>query len=432
MRKQHTLCALVIRPSDRAIFTVEGNRLPAKEIEAANSWMLDAGNKLVQQAMLDMFGVAPVVLRRYEQERDEARTQTTIVYELDYFEPAVTGRWRPAAELAHPPHRAIAERAAANLNAPPTRAPWMSRGWHASAEAWITQQLTQHGYTVTNIEPHRSWCISYLARILTTSGERFFFKASIDLPLFANEGAVTAYLHGQFPRVVPRPIAVDVARHWFILADFGKPIDNHKQLDLPTRLAVIERVVEMQRASAAKIDDLLANGCVDRRLPLLMSELEGWEAEDAPVYRGLSAEEAARLRAALPTLRESCQTLIDSPLPTTLIHGDLHEGNLHLDGNDLTIFDWSDAAVGFPWVDQFLIFDAPDEKREQVTAAYLKLWEGVASAEQLQRFWQFWQPLFYFYHAVSYVSIFDHIDPTTAWELGGDASGYVRGGLKYL
>jgi aminoglycoside phosphotransferase (APT) family kinase protein len=60
-----------------------------------------------------------------------------------------------------------------------------------------------------------------------------------------------------------------------------------------------------------------------------------------------------------------------STLPHTLIHGDLHPGNL-LGG---TIIDWSDAAVANPLHDlNHYLCNAPEEQREELLDAYAEAW----------------------------------------------------------
>jgi Ser/Thr protein kinase RdoA (MazF antagonist) len=62
-------------------------------------------------------------------------------------------------------------------------------------------------------------------------------------------------------------------------------------------------------------------------------------------------------------------------LPTTLVHGDFHAGNVARHQGRLVVFDWSDAVVGHPLMDAAAwIWEAPDE------AALSTRWETWVDA----------------------------------------------------
>ncbi len=420
---QLTIYALILHVEETTVFANADGQLPSTEIMAEGWWQVDAGKPIIQNALTELLGLSPIILRRFEPIiTDEEKKTAQIVYELDYGKPQCAGGWISAENLINQTHRTIAQ----TQQTLPNQAPWMRRGWHESAMQWISDQMTAHGRTVRRIEPARSWCISYLAKIYTTSDELFYFKATIDLPLFVKEGAIMAYLNRLYPELVPAPIAFDEARNFFISADFG-PVAT--ELDSEARFAMLREIVTMQRKSADKIPDLLANGCIDRR-HFLQQITECFQ--DADAYVGLSEEETLRLKAALPELKRRAQILHDSPLPATLIHGDLHQGNIQLDNEKVTIFDWSDAAVGFPWVDALLVLFTSEEEQTAARDVYLACWESYAPIATLRTLWELWLPLFYIHHAISYFSIFANLDPTTSWELGGNASGFLKRALKYL
>ena len=69
----------------------------------------------------------------------------------------------------------------------------------------------------------------------------------------------------------------------------------------------------------------------------------------------------------------------------TLVHGDLHPGNVaRLDG-ELAYFDWTDACVAHPFFDLHSLQWQKDEAtRAALLDAYLGAWEGVASPERLR------------------------------------------------
>ncbi len=417
--------ALIIHRDGETVFVTDDGQLPNTDVMAESWWHIDAGKPIVQDAFAKRLGVAPIVLRRFEPTITSEEDKTAqLVYELDYVKPRCAGRWSSAEALPNSHHRTIAQ----TQQAFPNKAPWMRRGWRESATQWIGQQMALLGKTIERIEPHRSWCISYLAKIYTTSADIFYFKATIALPLFVDEGAIMAYLNGLFPALVPAPVAFDMEQQWFISADFG---DVSTNLDRKSRFAMLRKVAAMQIESASKVPELLANGCIDRRLPHFLQQINDRFQEPAS-FAGLTEVETKQLQGALPKIKRRAEMFLTSPLPATLIHGDLHQGNIHLSGQAVTIFDWSDAAVGFPWVDAMLALFAPEEERDAARDVYLTCWERYASLEELRDLWEQWIPLFYIHHAISYFSIFANLDPTTSWELGGNAAEFLRHALNHL
>lgn len=92
--------------------------------------------------------------------------------------------------------------------------PWEYPGWSASASAWIEASLPG----VTNVEQYATWSVSSVLRVETEAG-RYYFKAAPTH--FRHEAAVTKMLAERFPEAIPRSIAVDAERGWFLTEDFG-------------------------------------------------------------------------------------------------------------------------------------------------------------------------------------------------------------------
>ena len=88
-------------------------------------------------------------------------------------------------------------------------------------------------------------------------------------------------------------------------------------------------------------------------------------------------------RAALPEVERWLAELAAYDVPETLVHGDLHLGNVaHHDGR-LAVFDWSDASVGHPFVDlATLVRSSPPDERDELVSAYLTAWrEALPGAD---------------------------------------------------
>ena len=246
------------------------------------------------------------------------------------------------------------------LEAGPTAAavqPWAARGWFAEAEAWLRSAMEAAGRPVTGpVRQVRVWELSCVLRAPTTAGD-VWFKANLASPLFVDEGAVMATLAGLFPDRVPAPLAVDPGRGWMVLADFGEEVGWGAPVEVVEEVARAHALMQVE--AAAHVEELLAAGCHDRRLGRLAAEAEAWlpalEATgrlpgiDAATW--LTAEETAALEAAVPRLRARCEELAGYAVPPSIVHGDLHLGNVARGPAGWLLFDWTDACVAHPFLD---------------------------------------------------------------------------------
>ena len=94
----------------------------------------------------------------------------------------------------------------------------------------------------------------------------------------------------------------------------------------------------------------------------------------------------AAARACVPEVERWLAELAAYDVPATLVHGDLHLGNVaHHDGR-LTVFDWSDASVGHPFVDvATLARSSPPDERDELVAAYFGAWREALPGADLER-----------------------------------------------
>ncbi len=121
------------------------------------------------------------------------------------------------------------------------------------------------------------------------------------------------------------PLAVEEDRGWVLLPDGGPTVR-----DVPLEPVAAQRrwagalsaYGEVQRATAAHADDLVALGVPDLRLPQLPTAFERLALRWAPDVRPLLAR-----------VREEAAELADLGLPATLQHDDLHDGNVFAAGN---------------------------------------------------------------------------------------------------
>lgn len=111
--------------------------------------------------------------------------------------------------------------------------------------------------------------------------------------------------------------------------------------------------------SIKHIDELLNLGCADRQPQNLISFLEPL-LEDELVISNLTAEEICELRRQMPKIMEICSRLKEFSIPSTLVHGDLHFGNVARSNGNLIFYDWTDACIAHPFMDMLPIFNESD------------------------------------------------------------------------
>jgi Phosphotransferase enzyme family len=276
-------------------------------------------------------------------------------------------------------------------------------GWFQAAERWLRDSLDAVGQPVTGpVQQLRAWELSCILREPTATGD-VFLKAVPDSPLFVNEPVVTTALAALFPDHVPAPLAVDAERRWLALADFGAELE----WDTPdaVREDVLRTFARLQIEAASQVDRLLEAGCLDRRLPWLADQAERWlpAIEETGRLPGidaaswLSQDELADLRAAVPHLTAICAELATYVVPPSLVHGDLHLGNVALGPRGYLFFDWTDAGVAHPFLDLLTFFHEDEEEiegplRDRLRDAYLSEWTAFEAPERLRRAWRLAEP----------------------------------------
>jgi hypothetical protein len=250
---------------------------------------------------------------------------------------------------------------------------------------------------------------------VTTESGPLYFKVPRDLPLFVNEGVVLTRLAEIYPDRLPRPLALAPERGWMLLDDFGGQPGDDAGLDQQARL--MQDFARLQIDSSGKIEALLAAGCKDRRLEIVLSQIEPLFADEL-VLGLLTIEERDQLKPIAPRVRSLMVELFSLPIPVALLHGDLHAGNVILREDSLLYFDWTDAAVSHPYFDMIHIFMEEDEaKKTALQDAYLLPWEEHYPKADVRRAWELAGGLYGLYHAVSYQYIAHGIEELVRPEL---------------
>jgi hypothetical protein len=400
--------------------TARGWVLPCVEID------VDAENdlRLAVRSLEEGLAARVAILRYVDRTVHRDRRVLELVYVLEcptLDEPQPGAEWIDLDELAElplaePGHRSLVERHLEETGkpVPAERAPWAREGWLEEAREWIEMTLTAQGRPPTGrVEQLRVWCLSCLLRIPTTAGA-VFFKATAESPLFADEGRVMGGLARLFPGHIPEPLAVDAERRWMLLEDLGPELGWDATVEV--RELVHRLFAAIQVESSGHIDELLAMGCLDRcprRLATQIGELVG----DDEALSGLDDGEIARLRALEPRLVALCHELA-APVPSALVHGDLHLSNVARIDDRYVFYDWTDACVAHPFFDLIDVFrEKDDDVGARIRDAYLSAWLDFEPMDRLLAIWRDAEVAALLHHAVSYRSLLASVEPGAGQEL---------------
>ncbi|GAB3934721.1 hypothetical protein GCM10027614_08240 [Micromonospora vulcania] len=247
----------------------------------------------------------------------------------------------------------------------------------------------------------RHWTTSTVLRAPTTGGA-VFLKAV--LPHLAAEPGVITFLARQWPRAVPEVLAHSAADGWWVTADF--------EAQPPARdgAAALRMLARMQTATVGRTAPLVAAGCpqvslddLAARVPALLRRSQLWQS---------AGVDRAGLTGIGMWLQDRCAELDDLDLPSTLVHGDLHPGNVADRPDGPLLFDWSFASVAHPLLDLagWLHPLAEPEARRQV-GAYLDGWRQVALPGELSEAWRVAKPVAALAELVKFADLVDRTGP---------------------
>lgn len=191
------------------------------------------------------------------------------------------------------------------------------------------------------------------------SAERFFFKAV--WPPQRYEVSATALLATHSPVNVPPVMAVHEDRGWMLLADAGEPL---KLRDRTMQVALLGEAVRqyaaLQVAWVPRIEALRSTGVPDRRdlRPHLDRLLSAYPSQR---HDTLTDAELALLRDLARDV-SSMEQHLASVQPASIEHGDLHTGNILVDGADrIRIFDWGDVSIASPFLSLAVLLESLEE-----------------------------------------------------------------------
>lgn len=392
--------ALVPHPSEpHLLFLPDGSQwaLPHWQDAERHYWQTTLH---VNTALHQRFGIEATVLRCLATDRNPATGRIARLYEMEtHGMPHVVprgARWcgRDALDaLACPEQRPLLVSwfDEAEAGVPQRRRPWARRGWMKPALTWIDEQLASLGMIRSGHgEQLRSWERSCLLRAPTTAGH-IYFKAVP--PMFAHEPPLTQALATWYPGATPRVLALDAARGWLLLADFGgHTLDADR--DIMHWEQALSHFATLQIDLSRRVDELRALGCPER-FSTLADAIPALLEDDAAIGAGhawsLTPEQVSTLRLRTGEFQAVYAALAAYRVPLSLEHGDFWANNVAVMPGAYLYFDWSDASISHPFFslasflrDLVSLFPDVANLHVRLTNAYLEPWTRFAPMKEVQ------------------------------------------------
>jgi len=342
-------------------------------VQAEQPWWPEAADVVAETR--HRFGVEAHVLRLLHADRPQ-QPGGHVTYLAQVFEP-------PAVTLAP---------ADVDLSPHPLRAPYAVPGGPAASVAWALAATGRDDLTAVQ---QRTWNLSMIWHLDDADGPVAWLK---QVPaMFAHEPAVLALVDGFAPGLVPTVLG-SAAPGRMLLAHV--PGEDRYGADADFCAAVARDWHPAQAHFADRIDDLLTAGVPDARFNL------GRFARVAEPF----LDRIDGLGALLDELPGRVAAIEACGVPDSLVHCDLHPGNVRADGDRRVIVDWGDATVAHPGYDILRLTEGLDEPGE-VLAGWAGRWRAERPGCDPERAVELLRPVAELRSAMTYADFLDRIEP---------------------
>ncbi|PZG00845.1 phosphotransferase family protein [Micromonospora deserti] len=257
--------------------------------------------------------------------------------------PGVAGAVTYLGQVSDPPATPLVP-ADVDLTPDPLRAPYAEPGGPARSLAWATEELRRLGRPAQTVRQQRTWNLSAIWRLDGAGGTAWLKQVPL---FFRHEAAVLRWLGRAVPGQTTRMLAEDGDGR--MLLDHV-PGEDRYGASLDERLTMSAAFHPAQLRSVPDAAELVAAGVPDLRGPALAR----W------IRERLAAQDTSSVESLLDGLEGRLDEVRRCGLPETLVHGDLHPGNVRARAGRYVFIDWGDAFVGHPAFDVLRLTDGLD------------------------------------------------------------------------
>ncbi|GIF13156.1 aminoglycoside phosphotransferase family protein [Actinoplanes teichomyceticus] len=275
------------------------------------------------------------------------------------------------------------------------RAPWAEPGGPAASLAWASGVLDRLGFGTVTAHQQRTWNLSAIWRMDGPDGPVAWLK---QVPaFFAHEPAVLGLVADVAPDLVPYVLAAGPSGRMLLT---HVPGADRYGAGPELRAAIGELFHPVQAHYAGRVRQLLAAGVPDRRL-----DAERFACVAEP-YLG----DIAGLADLIDGLPHRLAAVADCGLPDTLVHGDLHPGNVRTDADGhVVIIDWGDSALGNPAFDLLRLTEGMDAP-EPIVTEWARRWRETVPGCDPERAAELLRPVAALLGAATYAGFLARIE----------------------
>ncbi|MFD6634961.1 phosphotransferase family protein [Micromonospora chalcea] len=317
---------------------------------------------------------------------------------LDADRPAPPGgHVRYLAQTADAPAVPL-EPVAVDLAPHPLRMPWAQAGGPDRSVGWATGELRRLGRRVTAVAQQRTWNLSAIWRLDTDQGPTWLKQ----LPPFTRHEPMLLAFPGDTNSLIngPRVLAAD-GEGRMLLEDV--PGQDRYGAGEGERAAIAAGHHVVQRRACGVVGELVAAGVPDLR----GAGLADW------IRERLAGHDVSAAAGLLDGLDYRLRQVRDCGLPDTLVHGDLHPGNVRGDGQRRVVIDWADSFVGHPAFDILrLTEDVDADAAARLIGAWARRWRTDVPGSDPRRAVDLLRPVAPLRLAAVYAMFLDAIEPS--------------------
>jgi hypothetical protein len=279
------------------------------------------------------------------------------------------------------------------------RAPWAEPGGPARSVAWAKQTLSEsRKYDATQL---KTWNLSAIWRLRELGKGPDAPTAWLkQVPaFFAHEATILDWLGAVARGAAPRLIAR--GKHGrTLLADVTGPDRFGAEPAERDVFAKLAHSIQLEALRAA--DDLAKRGVPDRRGLSLAGYLRA----------ALARVEQGNARSLIETLDARVAAVVECGVPDTLVHGDLHPGNVRGLAAPV-LLDWGDAFLGHPGFDILRLSEGcSPAAADALITAWSRRWQKQVPGCDPARALGLLRPIAKLRSAAAYAEFVRHIERT--------------------